>query len=388
MTIHLKRTVFFFCILNFGLGCCLGNRANAVAEDPYYYRMFMTAIFLYYDPGNFREISGIVSCNGIGLEGVGIYGKNIPDIPIVVTDSQGYYEIKGTPGVGDTLTPKKDSFQFDPLFRTIPENKYHQLYQHFTAYKYTITGKVTYNGIGLEGVEILTNTLKVAETDSQGDYQAEVCSGNAFTLTPQLAGYTFTPASQPIPVNQYNQVNKDFTAQTAVTISGNVKWSNATGTPNAYTTPISNPLPMVTMQAWAEDGSLYYQTATDVDGNYSIPVPTGWNGWFKPSYIDGFEFWPEKMAKNSLTENNKYNFSAPRPTIVGGHIYKITVSLIDENGDTPFLSNHVDIQFDGINHAYGSYWKSTFSETGDYYIYWPSGWIGDIHKYVTEPGVT
>ena len=30
MTIHLKRTVFFFCILNFGLGCCLGNRANAV----------------------------------------------------------------------------------------------------------------------------------------------------------------------------------------------------------------------------------------------------------------------------------------------------------------------------------------------------------------------
>ena len=34
MSIHLKRTVFFFCILNFGLGCCLGNLAMAQI-DPF-----------------------------------------------------------------------------------------------------------------------------------------------------------------------------------------------------------------------------------------------------------------------------------------------------------------------------------------------------------------
>ena len=34
MAIHLKRIVFFFCILYFGLGCCLGNRAEAVDPEP------------------------------------------------------------------------------------------------------------------------------------------------------------------------------------------------------------------------------------------------------------------------------------------------------------------------------------------------------------------
>jgi hypothetical protein len=92
LTIHLKRTIFFFCILYFGLGCCLGNRANA-AEEPEYvwiYRIFMSGIFSYYDPDAPREISGIVSYNGVGLEGVAIYGSDNPNF-LVLTNAYGYY---------------------------------------------------------------------------------------------------------------------------------------------------------------------------------------------------------------------------------------------------------------------------------------------------------
>jgi hypothetical protein len=36
MSFQLKRIVFFFCSLYFGLGCCLDNRANAQTDLLFY----------------------------------------------------------------------------------------------------------------------------------------------------------------------------------------------------------------------------------------------------------------------------------------------------------------------------------------------------------------
>jgi hypothetical protein len=382
MSFQLKRIVFFFCILNFGLGCCLGNRANAGDPPHPLFQIYITSILNTYAP---RTISGFVSCNGIGLEGVNICEKSVficdQFSARAITDSQGYYKITVQSGYEMTIVAKKEGYEyeFDPPFRSIPVGNDNQSNQDFSAYKYTVSGKVTdNNGAGLKGVEIYGTNTQLAVTDSLGNYQAEVCSGKAFTLTPQLAGFTFTPASHPIPVNQYNQVNKDFIAQTGITLSGHVKWNNCVPTQNYCTTPLSNPLSMVAMEAYAEDGSLYSRIVTGGDGNYSITIPGGWKGWIKPSRA-GFEFDPEKINYPSFTwEKDKYDFAAPMITVGGGHIYKITVFLIGENGGIPPMSNHVDIEFDGISHAYGSRWKSNFYDTGNYYISWHSGWIGDI----------
>ena len=388
MSIHLKRIVFFFCILYFGLGCCLGNRANAGDPPHPLFQIYITSILNTYAP---RTISGFVSCNGIGLEGVNICEKFhfICDhnSARAITDSQGYYKITGPSGYEMTIVAKKEGYEyeFDPPFRSIPVGKDNQSNQDFSAYTYTVSGKVTdNNGAGLKGVEIYGTNTQLAVTDSLGNYQAEVCSGKAFTLTPQLAGFTFTPASHPIPVNQYNQVNKDFTAQTAVTISGNVKWTNGM----FYTIP-SNPLPMVAMEGYAEDGSLDYRAATDVDGNYSLTVPSDWRGLIKPSK-ESFEFSPETSNYTSVKANDSYNFSAPRPTVSGGHVYKITVSVKLTNNNVPPLSNHIYIQFDGINHANGSRLSQTGgvgldSLTGECDTYAPQAWIGDIKP--TNDGV-
>ena len=59
MTIHLKRTIFFFCILYLGLGCCLDIRANAQYQTGLAAMLYEHAV---------RYISGKVTFNGIGLE--------------------------------------------------------------------------------------------------------------------------------------------------------------------------------------------------------------------------------------------------------------------------------------------------------------------------------
>ncbi len=396
MAIHRKRIVFFIFVLCFGLGCCLGSPVNAVAEDPpddFLFKLFIASLFNGYA---LRTTSGFVSCNGIGLEGVNICEKFVficdHFSARAITDSQGYYKITGPSGYEMTIVAKKEGYEyeFDPPFRSIPVGKDNQSNQDFSAYTYTVSGKVTdNNGAGLKGVEIYGTNTQLAVTDSLGNYQAEVCSGKAFTLTPQLAGFTFTPASHPIPVNQYNQVNKDFTAQTAVTISGNVIWKN-----HFNTTIPSNPLPMVAMEAWAEDGSLSSRSVTDANGNYSLSVPGGWTGWVKP-VLSGFEFWPEKIDYNALNENKIQDYYAPSywgqtvpPT---GHVYKITVSVKRPGGALLPPNEKFIIWFNGINHANGSkvYCQLVTVPTnlGECSLSQPSGWIGDIVPTNFEGGV-
>jgi len=215
MSIHLKRIVFFFCILCFGLGCCLGNRTNAGDVPPKEYKQYMGGIYKDFLPLATREISGIVTdgplTNGIGLGGVVIFDKTVQ---MAVTDIYGHYKFKGT-------------------------------------------------ALG-------------------------------YTLIPQKFGYKFFPQSFPIPINSDNQVNINFEAQklAIVTISGNVNWKNIQN---------SNQL-KAAMLAHAEDGSLFYSIFTDVDGNYSIPVPFGWTGWVEP-VSPGFEFYPKQRDYSGLKEN-------------------------------------------------------------------------------------
>jgi len=169
--------------------------------------------------------------------------------------------------------------------------------------KREISGYVLLNGNGLEDVGIYEGNQLFAVTNSQGYYKALLNLGFVYTLTPQKTGYQFTPLSRTIPGDEYNHDNQNFTAQKLpiVAISGNVKWKNT-----GYVTISSNPLPMVAMEAYAEDGSLYSRIVTDVDGNYSIPVPIGWTGWVKPFRL-GFGFFPEKINYYHLNEDRVTN---------------------------------------------------------------------------------
>ena len=288
MSIHLKRIVFFFCILSLGLGCCLGNRAEAATE------IKIPGIFNQFVPLASREISGFVAdgplANGIGLGGVVILDKTVQ---VAVTDISGYYKFKGT---------------------------------------------------ALE-----------------------------YTLIPQKYGYEFLPSSFPVPANSTNQVNIDFGSQklAMVTISGNVK--------EAYTThPFT-----ATMEAYEEDGSLLSRIVTDVDGNYSIPVPFTWTGWVKPlSLQPGFWFNPEKIHYTSLIVNKtQQNYMAmpPNEPIISG-----TLSWKYSTGDPIPI---VVIKFYAQN---GTYFRSaTTGVDGKFTLSVPFDWTGSVKPdnifYVFDP---
>ena len=175
----------------------------------------------------------------------------------------------------------------------------------FTAYKHKISGTVKEKDTGkrLEKVGIYDGKKLLAVTNIDGYYETDENAGIDFTLTAQLPGYEFPTSGIPIIGSEYLHENKDFTATKLaplVNISGKVVWFK---TPNSYT---------AAMEAYAEDGSLYSRIATDVDGNYSIPVPVGWTGTVKPFSL-GFYFSPEKVYYSSLKENKTQDYIVKPP---------------------------------------------------------------------------
>ncbi|MBA8888706.1 hypothetical protein FHW12_002942, partial [Dokdonella fugitiva] len=88
---------------------------------------------------------------------------------------------------------------------------------------WSVSGTVTTGaGVGIAGVTISTGSASTT-TNSSGAYTLGSLANGTYTLTPSLAGYTFSPTS------------------TSVTISGaNVSGKNFTGTPTTNTPPVAN----------------------------------------------------------------------------------------------------------------------------------------------------
>jgi hypothetical protein len=274
MAIHRKRIVFFIFVLCFGLGCCLGSPVNADDPDNILFLLFLPGVRL--EPRLGHGVSGIVSLvNGKALEKVEIYENATLR---TVTDRHGNYEFYRSSLTNITVTPKIPGYQFEPPFHAIPGNYFFDIpNRDFTAYKHKISGTVLSENKGIGNVEIYGDKKLLAVTNIDGYYETEEYAGIDFTLTPQLLGYEFKPPNMTIVGREYLHENKDFTATklALVTISGNVTWKNDSSDTNIW----SNPLSMVAVEAYAEDGSLSSRGVTGVDGTYSLSVPRGWTGW-------------------------------------------------------------------------------------------------------------
>jgi hypothetical protein len=118
MSFQLKRIVFFFCILNFGLGGYLSNLAMAQLappKDPY----------IIWIPGVAKDVNSLKRAvngfvfdkGGVGVKDVEIYDGNKL---LAKTNEDGFYFAYILLGVQYTLTPKKGDFAFSPFSHTIP----------------------------------------------------------------------------------------------------------------------------------------------------------------------------------------------------------------------------------------------------------------------------
>jgi hypothetical protein len=90
---------------------------------------------------------------------------------------------------------------------------------------YMISGNAGAGGVVLSYTD---GTPKTATADGAGHYSFSVPTGWSGTVTPSLAGYTFSPASRSYTNVRADQAGQDYTAQAHYSISGNAGVASAT----------------------------------------------------------------------------------------------------------------------------------------------------------------
>ena len=180
--------------------------------------------------------------------------------------------------------------------------------------------EVTMSGVGLAGVAVSLSgdQSATATTDSTGAFSFSEPVGGNYTVTPALAGYEFSPASQSFPNLAANQA-ANFAALMA-TISGQVTHGGS-GFAGA-TVSLS--------------GSIIASVATDPLGNYSFTVPQGGSYTITPS-IPGYSMTPANQTFPQLSSNATANFAAAplvsyytisgQVTLVGNGLPGVTMTL-------------------------------------------------------------
>lgn len=124
---------------------------------------------------------------------------------------------------------------------------------------FTVSGKVSLNGAGISGVTVTHSGGSAAKsTDASGNYSFTGAGNGIYTITPSLAGYTFSPLSRNITVANDNVTVPEFTATATTastfTMSGKVTF-NGTGFPG------------ITMNV---TGAATGSKLTDINGDYTF----------------------------------------------------------------------------------------------------------------------
>jgi len=231
------------------------------------------------------EVSGNVGPDGVSMKG--LPGN-------VVTSGGGNYRATVPYGWKGTVTPTKEGHAFLPEFVDYPELLSDQTNQNYTASVFTFEIRGTTNMAGV----LLKGLPDGPLTDSNGYYTATVPYGWSGTVTPEQAGYTFSPPSK-----SYTKVISDYDSQDynptiiQLTVSGNAGTSG------------------VTM-----DG-LPGNVVSDTAGRYSAKVEFGWAGTVTP-IKDGWYIDPPSQIYSPVTADRlNQNFKAERITFkVSGNV--------------------------------------------------------------------
>ena len=141
----------------------------------------------------------------------------------VFADASGNYSFTGLAAGSYTVTPFAPGYAFSPTSTPITLTTARPTRANFTsatgtASIYTVSGKVTADGVGKSGVIITlaggAGTVGVSTTtDNSGNWSLSVGNGT-YTVTPTLAGHQFTPANRSVTVNNADSPGNNFTAAT------------------------------------------------------------------------------------------------------------------------------------------------------------------------------
>ena len=180
------------------------------------------------------------------------------------TDTAGHFSFSGLSNGNYTVTPSLTGFTFNPASRSVTLSGADIVGQDFTstAVPHLISGTVS--GAVRQGVAVSLGGASSASatTDASGHYSFSGLTNGAYTVTPSLSGFTFTPANRRVTVSGADVIGQDFTAtanNNLHSISGAVFYQSPT-------------VPRRPQPGWGVglQGGASRRTVTDASGNYAF----------------------------------------------------------------------------------------------------------------------
>lgn len=198
----------------------------------------------------------------------------------VLTDSEGTYTLVGLAAGTYTVAAARNDYTFAPTFANPVVLQTSTTNADFNAQlaRYTITGRITDNNIGVGGA-VVTDGTRSAVTAATGNYTLNGVPNGAYTLGVRKAGYEFAPVGSwrnPVEVNAGNVAARDF-VRPLVTVGGAIL-----GATQAVTVGIGDTVHTTT--SFNQGGAW----------RYSLQVPRG--QWNLLAALGGFTLAPDNFA--------------------------------------------------------------------------------------------
>jgi hypothetical protein len=195
------------------------------------------------------------------------------------SDTGGNYTFTGLANGSYTVTPSKAGFVYTPASKAVTVSGASVTAVNFSsaAQAYSISG--TISGAGGPGATVKLTGAATASTtaDTGGNYTFVGLANGSYTVTPNKAGFVYTPASQAVTVNGANVSAVNFSSVTVshwVGLSWTASLSQVAGY-NAYRSSTSNGpyaklnSSLVSSTTYSDQtvqsGSTYYYVTTAVD---------------------------------------------------------------------------------------------------------------------------
>ncbi|MCU1270103.1 MAG: repeat/fibronectin type domain protein [Acidobacteriaceae bacterium] len=229
-------------------------------------------------------VSGTITPAPNGTTATVVLSQSGATVATTTVGSSGSYSFSNVANGTYTVTPSETGFTFSPANQSVTVNGNPATVPAFTATAvvttFTVSGTISPAPNGVVATVTLSQsgtTVATATVGSSGSYSFSSVSNGTYTVTPSETGFTFSPASQSVPVNGADVTVPVFTA-TAVTSGGiqpvqkNVAGNEATGLNISATFPSNNTAGnfLIVAGTAARPGSTL--TITDTLGNTYIPA--------------------------------------------------------------------------------------------------------------------
>ena len=167
---------------------------------------------------------------------------------------------------------------------------------------YSLSGNA---GIASATMRLTGTSVANATADANGKYVFANLTNGSYTVTPSLAGYTFSPASATVAVNSANVANVNFTATIIPPLTYSVS-GTVSGSVQGGVTLTLNP------------GNV--TTVTKADGTYVLSgIPDG--PYVVTPSLAGYTFTPSSASVTVADANvTNVNFTAPIPVLTTGKL--------------------------------------------------------------------